>query len=353
MTAWERKRVAIMFTDIHGYSRLMSLDETRALQLLSQHDAIVEGVVRSHGGQVLKKMGDAVFAAFDSALAALECAIAIQGDLKKHNDAAGRADRIIIRIGLHLGDVVLRENDLFGEDVNVAARLEPLAEPGGICISEALYDAVSSHAGAGIVKVGDVELKNILRRYVIYKIPSLYGDEFAKASGATAGGRAETFRYSVKSVVNLPVGSLSALDLCILSLGLCAGLLFALDYAILGTLDPTAVLSVVRDRPVTFLALLALLTVLGIHFYASKSVRVVFDDVRDVDSLLEFLVARIGYRAPLRTDDGLVFRPSLRQFILYSARAIRARSDGSSVILTGNTMFVVKLIRMIRSCEAR
>lgn len=119
-------------------------------------------------------MGDAVFAEFGSSVDALNCAIRIQEKLKEYNHDKGEDERILVRIGLHEGDVIVRGDDLFGEGVNVAARLEPLADPGGICISEALYQSVRNATKIEAVRVGDVELKNILQKYTIYKIPSLY-----------------------------------------------------------------------------------------------------------------------------------------------------------------------------------
>ncbi len=118
MDDFERKQFAMMFTDIFGYSRLMSLDENKALKMLSEHDRIVDGIITSHHGRILKKMGDAVFAVFESPVDALNCAITIQNQLKTHNDSGPLPGRILIRIGLHKGDVVTRDNDLFGEDVN-------------------------------------------------------------------------------------------------------------------------------------------------------------------------------------------------------------------------------------------
>ncbi|MBU3673414.1 MAG: adenylate/guanylate cyclase domain-containing protein, partial [Sinobacteraceae bacterium] len=99
----QRRLAAIMFTDIVGYSRLMGMDEARALRLLDAHDAILGGQVQAHGGDILKKMGDSVFAAFDSATSAVRCAIAIQASLAAHNQAAVPEERVAVRIGVHLG----------------------------------------------------------------------------------------------------------------------------------------------------------------------------------------------------------------------------------------------------------
>jgi class 3 adenylate cyclase len=355
MTDLERKQFAMMFTDIFGYSRLMSHDESKALKMLSEHDRIVDNIVTSHHGRILKKMGDAVFAVFDSPVDALNCAITIQNQLKARNDTGPAPDRILIRIGLHHGDVVTRDNDLFGADVNVAARLEPLAEPGGICISEAVYEAVKDQMGSKIVKVGDVELKNILQKYVIYKIPSLYGEEFAaaKKSAARKSGASDDGRraYRVKRIDNLPVASLSPMDLMLFTTGFCAFFLVGLAWFIEGTLNVQSLLAFIREKPLWILILLVALNLCTIYFYANKAIRVIFDDLRDVDGLLDYLVTRIGYHSSVREGGQLMFKPSLYQFIMYSARKIYASVDGTSVILSGNYMFINKLTRIIQSCE--
>lgn len=188
-----RKLAAIMFTDIVGYSRMMSANEDHALSLLDIHDGYVASIIAQHGGTILKRMGDAVFAEFESAIAAVRCGIQMQERLREHNDSAAAGDQLCIRIGIHLGDVVVRDKDLFGEGINVAARLEPLAKPGGICISDAVYQAVKRQSGIEPVLVGEVELKNIVERHVIYQFPPFY--QVAGAAGNPkhgAGGGARS-----------------------------------------------------------------------------------------------------------------------------------------------------------------
>ena len=163
-----------MFTDMVGYSRLMSEDEDKAIQLVETHNELLLAILGKHGGHVLKTMGDAFFAELPSALGAFNCAVEIQQRLKVHNEEAETGDKIVIRIGLHMGDVIVRGDDLFGEGVNIAARLEPMAEPGGICLSELFYQSIKKHTDVDAVYIGEVELKNILQKQVIYKIPSFY-----------------------------------------------------------------------------------------------------------------------------------------------------------------------------------
>lgn len=172
-----RRLAAIMFTDIVGYSLMMSRDEEQGMVLLQEHDRILSALIGDHEGTVLKKMGDAFLVEFGSAVDAVTCAVAIQQALKDHNDSLPKEEHIVIRIGIHVGDVMVQGDDLFGEGINVAARLEPLAPAGGICLSQAVYQAVRSHSKVSAIRIGEVELKNIVEKYIIYKIPSLYGEE--------------------------------------------------------------------------------------------------------------------------------------------------------------------------------
>ncbi len=189
-----------MFTDMVGFSRKMGSDEVQAMTMLLVHDRILSEIITAHNGRVLKKMGDAFFAEFGSAVSAVQCAVAIQTALKEHNTVSKPDEQIVIRIGIHLGDVVVQGDDLYGEGVNVAARLEPLAEPGGICLSQAIYQAVKSQSSVEAVHVGEVELKNILEKYVVYRIAPLYAVEKKGEAPATHSSASGELRFKVKSV---------------------------------------------------------------------------------------------------------------------------------------------------------
>lgn len=350
MKNFERKLAAIMFTDIYGYSRLMSSDEIKALNMLSEHDRVVENVIKFYKGNILKKMGDAILAEFNSSVDALNCAIKIQDDLKDYNSKKSRDERIIIRIGLHAGDVIVKDNDLFGEGINVAARLEPLADPGGICISQSVYESAKSHAEFDVIKVGNVELKNILEKYVVYKIPSIYGDEFEEKEKIERESESN-FKYSLKKINNLPVKYLSPKEMTIFTLLFCTFWILFLAFFIQGRIDIGSLISFVNEEKLFIFPSIVFLVLAMIYFYANRSIRIIFDDIRDVDHLLAFLVSQIGYGPPEKEKNVLIFRPSSYQFFMYSARKIRALIDGNSVVITGNYMFVTKLIGLIRSYE--
>jgi class 3 adenylate cyclase len=347
----QRKLTAIMFTDMFGYSQLMSRDERKAIALLSDHDGITDRVISSFRGRILKRMGDAVFAEFGSSVDALNCGIKIQEALKEYNREKGIHERILVRIGLHEGDVIVRGDDLFGEGVNVAARLEPLADPGGICISEALYQSVRNSTNVEAVKVGDVELKNILQRYTIYKIPSLYAADIPpqpQRLSRPALGQG----YRIKKIVHLPVKYLSPIELALASVVVCALCLVAISYIALGSLEVEHLLGFAATNALPLAGLTGLLSLAAIYFYSMKSVRIVFDDIRAVDTLLDSLASQIGYSRHLKEANTILLKPSLYHFIMYSARKITAVFDGNAVVLSGNYMYIRKLMRVIRSFES-
>ena len=184
-----------MFTDIAGYSKIMSTNEKIGLELLDSQSKLVLPIIKNFNGKVLKKMGDAFFVDFSSSINAIECSVKIQKALKDYNFSKDSEKKLLLRIGLHIGDVFIKEDDLFGEGINVAARLEPLAEPGGICMSQAFYDSVKVKSDFSAVRVGDVALKNILSKYTIYKIPSFYAEDYIEPA---SDSEADTFQINYK-----------------------------------------------------------------------------------------------------------------------------------------------------------
>ncbi len=156
-----RRLSAIMFTDIVGYSALTQKNEALALELLDEHRRILRPFFAKHDGREIKTAGDSFFAEFNSAVEATNCAIQIQSALYERNNTVPREQQIQIRIGLHIGDVVYTDKDVHGDGVNIAARMEPLAKPGGICVSEDVARQVRNKVPYPIVKLGKEKLKNI------------------------------------------------------------------------------------------------------------------------------------------------------------------------------------------------
>jgi len=170
MSGTERRLAAIMFTDIAGYTALTQVNEPLALELLENQRSMLRPIFRAHGGREIKTIGDAFLLEFDSALEATQCAVALQTALHVYNMSAAAERRIRVRVGIHLGDVAHHEGDVFGDAVNIASRIEPLAEPEGICISEQVFDQVRNKVAVPLVRLDVPELKGVQFHIDVYKV---------------------------------------------------------------------------------------------------------------------------------------------------------------------------------------
>ncbi len=160
----DRHLAAILAADIVGYSRLMGADETDAFERLNAHlDNLIKPQIADHGGRIVKLMGDGILAEFSSVVEAVECAIEIQQGMKKRNAGFTAETAMLLRIGINLGDVIMQDGDIFGDGVNVAARLEALAPAGGVCISRAARDQVQDKLSYALNDLGEHKVKNIAR----------------------------------------------------------------------------------------------------------------------------------------------------------------------------------------------
>ena len=157
----ERKLVAILAADVEGYSRRMEIDEEGTLAILSSHRSITDELIAQHGGRIFNTAGDSVLAEFASVFSAIECAIEIQRQLAKANQPIEEAKRLNFRIGINVGDVMVKDGDIFGDGVNIAARLEGLAKPGGICISRGVRDHIRHKVAHRFEDLGEQAVKNI------------------------------------------------------------------------------------------------------------------------------------------------------------------------------------------------
>jgi len=163
-----RRLAAVMATDVVGYSKLMGADETGTLTALKAHrEAVFDPAVAEHNGRIVKLMGDGTLVEFASAVDAVNCALAIQRAIR--TGAPANASGIVLRIGINLGDVVIDGDDIYGDGVNVAARLEPLAEPGGVCIAAIVNESVGARVDVRFDDGGEVSVKNIDRPIRVWK----------------------------------------------------------------------------------------------------------------------------------------------------------------------------------------
>jgi adenylate cyclase len=159
-----RKLAAILAADVAGYSRLTGIDEEGTLKRLRKlRRELINPAVSLHRGRIVKTTGDGILIEFPSVVEALRCALDVQRGMDGRNADVAADQRIEFRVGINLGDVVVEGEDLLGDGVNIAARLEGIADPGGICISDDAYRQVQGKVPAEVVDIGEQQLKNITR----------------------------------------------------------------------------------------------------------------------------------------------------------------------------------------------
>jgi TolB-like protein len=165
-----RRLAAIVAADVAGYSRLMGLDEVGTARTLREHRKVVDALVVKHGGRLVKSTGDGVLLEFPSVVDAVECAVAVQAVMAQRNEGVPQDRRMLFRIGINLGDILIEGDDILGDGVNVAARLEGIAEPGGICLSSSAYEQVRGKVAVEFTDLGEQTLKNIARPIRAYAV---------------------------------------------------------------------------------------------------------------------------------------------------------------------------------------
>jgi len=165
-----RRLAAIVAADVAGYSRLMGLDEVGTARTLREHRKVTDALVAKHGGRLVKSTGDGMLLEFRSVVDAVECAVAVQAVIAQRNEGVPEDRRMLLRIGINLGDILIEGDDILGDGVNVAARLEGIAQPGGICISSSAYDQVRDKVPVEFTDLGEQALKNIARPIRAYAV---------------------------------------------------------------------------------------------------------------------------------------------------------------------------------------
>ena len=185
--AVERRLATILMADVFGYSRMMGENEERTVQILRGHREVFDELLKAHRGRVFNTAGDAILAEFPSAVEAVRCATEIQTALRTRNEHLPEGERMWFRIGINLGDVIVQGGDLLGDGVNVAARIQTIAEPGGVCISGSVYDQIQNKLTLQIRQLGEKTFKNIAQPVRTFSIgdgsgmPSLAGSRWQGA----------------------------------------------------------------------------------------------------------------------------------------------------------------------------
>src|SRR5262245_27121623 len=207
-TKVSRRLVAVLAADVEGYSRLMGADEVGTLKGLTERRAILDRIITENGGRIANTAGDSVLAEFGSAVDAVQCAVDAQAALAEANTGAAPDKHINFRIGIHIGDVMIRAGDLFGDGVNIAARLQSIAKPGGVCISGATYDQVRKVLPMTFVDLGVQQVKNIREPIRAYQVgaPS---EAREAASARVAEAESSTPLPDKPSIAVLPFENIS------------------------------------------------------------------------------------------------------------------------------------------------
>ena len=179
-----RRLVAVVVADVVGYSRLMERDEAGTHgRLRKLREELIDPKIAEHGGRTVKTSGDGMLVEFPSATSALRCAVEVQRELGARNLYVAADDKIELRIGINLGDIIVEGDDIIGDGVNVAARLETLAEPGGICVASAIWEQVHEDLGIDFVDAGEQHVKNISKPIRMFRVA------LGKGARAEGGGR--------------------------------------------------------------------------------------------------------------------------------------------------------------------
>ena len=201
---YRRKLTAILSADVKGYSRLMGEDELATIRTLTSYRQVITSLVEEHHGRVVDSPGDNILAEFPSVVDAVLCAVEIQKVLKSKNARLPEGRRMAFRIGINLGDVVEEEDRIYGDGVNIAARIEGLAEPGGICVSGTVYEHIKNKVMLGEEYLGEHEVKNIAEPIPVYRILLEPGDKLKTRSVTTEA--AETMVMGFAGCNDSPIG---------------------------------------------------------------------------------------------------------------------------------------------------
>jgi adenylate cyclase len=205
-----RKLAAILAADVVGYSRLMGADEVGTLAALKRHrETIFEPAVATYNGRIVKLIGDGVTVEFGSVVDAVNCALSVQRSEGALPDKVSREPKIVLRIGINLSDVIIEDDDIYGDGVNIAARLEPLAEPGGICVSSIVNESVGNRIDVRFSDSGEISVKNIDRPIRIWKWQPGQNTDVARADAAKPETVTRAQSLATASIAILPFTNMS------------------------------------------------------------------------------------------------------------------------------------------------
>lgn len=355
MSTADRRLSAIMFTDIYGYSRLMNRNEAKAIEILKFHDEVTGSCIAKNNGTLVKRMGDATFSEFPSCLDAFNAATGLHNGFKDYNENKAADERLVIRVGIHIGDVMVRDGDLFGDGVNTAARLEKLALPGGTCLSDAAYSAIRSFSDISLSRRDGVQLKNISGELTVFLTDSIYPEEFPMPENEAQQAMPEGFRIrSVKKVPPEKRGFAESLFVSVIILA-AINIFMVLFHSFMSGetfsesmrsfIERNYMLGIVIVYDAVFIALITL-------FRMRSAMKLTFEDDRGVDRLLNLVVQKVGFRKPVMKEGDLVFRPTTYNVLMWNTQKMVVNISGNHVIISGSYLFIRKVRKMLEAYES-
>ena len=207
----QRRLAAILSADVVGHSRLMGEDEGATLSALKSHRRdLIDPTVAQYSGRVVKLMGDGILIEFPSVVEAVECAIEMQQGLAERNRAAPDSRGVVFRVGINVGDVIIEDDDIYGDGVNLAARIQGLADPEGICVSRTARDQIRDKLDISLEDLGEHEVKNIARPVRVFRVP-VDSSETPPGGQADGAEKASTSDSRIRpSIAVLPFENMSS-----------------------------------------------------------------------------------------------------------------------------------------------
>ena len=352
----ERKLAAIMFTDIVGFTKIMGDDETAALSILENQKSLINPIVNQHKGNIIKNTGDGFLIDFPSTVEAVECAIQMQDSIKSYNTSDDNIE-FHIRIGIHLGDIVILGDDILGDGVNIASRIEPLASPDGICITDAVYKSVKSKLKLDFKRIDEVDLKHIDDKYTIYKLPKDYSND------NEIDNLFQNNRVNIESVTDITSNNakafFTAFIIMLLSYYFGMGIFLTIVYLLEGK-----ILEGISDYLVFLVIIPLVLTGPFSAIFSRKKYKINCVDIRNIPFLLDILILEMGYKIDKQSGRRIeyIHKPKYEFWmnflkdVKYYPKLFR-KLDTLVVTFDGNTIeivgFKIHVKRVIRKINKR
>ena len=358
----ERKLAAIMFTDIVGYTKIMGDDESTALSILENQQSLINPIIKEHKGTIIKKMGDGLLIEFQSTVESVECATQMQDSIKSYNTSDDNLE-FHIRIGIHLGDVVILGDDILGDGVNIASRIEPLAHPDGICITEAVYQSVKSKLKLDAKRIDEVDLKHIDDKYTIYKLPKQSDEIVDSKDDNEIDNLFHNNRVIIESVTDITSNNAKAyftvFIIMLLSYYIGMGIFLRIVYLLEGK-----ILEGISDYLVFLVIIPLIITASGSAILYRKKYKINCVDIRNIPFLLDILILEMGYKVDKQSGRRIeyIHKPKYEFWINFLKDAkyypkFLKKLDTLVVTFDGNTIeivgFKIHVLRAIRKIKKR